>query len=134
MNETDRYNDIIRLSRPQSKKHPPMSEVDRAAQFSPFAALKGYEDEIEEAVRFVDDRLELEESRMSAINEVLMLLKAREHEHPAVRVTYFKNDVRKEGGEFITLTGKLVRIDEHRRLLYLEETVPFDDIVEIELV
>ena len=133
MNDTERYNDIIGLPYRKSKKHPPMSEGDRAAQFSPFAALKGYEDEIEEAARFVDGRLELDESRVNAINDLLVLLKAKVHECPTVRVTYFRSDARKEGGEFITLSGKCRRIDEFKRTLFVGEVgIPFDDIVDLE--
>ena len=135
MTDTDRYNDIIALSRPKSKKHPPMSALDRAGQFSPFASIKGYGDEIEEEARFVEGRVELDEERISAINEVLLILKAQEREHPRVRITFFKPDERKEGGAFLTLTAGLKKIDEQRSTLHLEdEDIPFDNIMEIEIV
>ena len=133
MNDAEKYNDIIHLSRPKSKKYPPMSEVERAAQFSPFAALKGYDEEIEEAARFVEDRRELDEDHLFAMSEALLLLRAKGG-RPTIKVTFFKRDERKEGGAFTTLSGKVKKIDEDRRLLQIEgEMVPFDDIVEIEI-
>ena len=135
MKDTDRYNDIIDLLHHRSKRHPPMPAGDRAAQFSPFASLRGYDEEIEEAARFVDDRLEADEERMAAVNEALLLLKTRESERPAVQVTFFKADARKEGGAFVTLAARLKKIDEgHRLLCTEEENIPFDDILEIEML
>lgn len=54
------YDDIIDLPRPKSK-HEPMPMSDRAAQFSPFAALTGYGDAIDETARLTDHRIELSE-------------------------------------------------------------------------
>ena len=133
MNKSNRYDDIIDLPYKKSKKHPPMPEEDRAAQFSPFAALKGYEDEIEEAARFVDGRVELDEARIFAINECLVQLKSEEKSNPLVSVKFFRPDERKEGGEFVTVSGRIKKVDGRRRLLVLEEeSIPFDEIVEVE--
>lgn len=135
MNDTERYNDIMGLPHHRSKKHPPMPEGDRAAQFSPFAALKGYDEEIEEAARFVEDRAETDEAHAVALNDTLNLLKAREREHPEVRIVFFKKDERKEGGEFITLVAQIQKIDESRHILHTEGAyIPFDDIVELEVL
>lgn len=48
------YQDIIDLPHPVSRRHPQMPRIDRAAQFSPFAALTGYEDLILESVEEID--------------------------------------------------------------------------------
>lgn len=135
MSDTERYNDIIHLPHSRSKKHTPMSNYDRAAQFSPFAALKGYEDEIEETARFTEGKTELDESQRSAINDILVALKARESERPQVRVTCFVADGRKAGGAYRTFLGRVKRVDARNFTLVLEEhVVPFEDVVEIELL
>lgn len=54
------YEDIIALPHPASKKHHRMSALDRAAQFSPFAALNGYDEVIEEQIQEVADFFEKE--------------------------------------------------------------------------
>ena len=53
---TDRYDDIINLPHPTSKKHPRMSMINRAAQFSPFAAVTGYDDAIQDVERQAVER------------------------------------------------------------------------------
>ena len=136
MKETNAYNDIIHLPHPQSKERPHMSNYDRAAQFSPFAALKGYDDGIEEAARFTEEQTELDESRIEAINEALLCIKAAEGAHPCVRVTYFRADERKAGGAYRTTEGTVKKIDERARRILFEdgEAVPFRDLVEIERI
>ena len=60
-----KYDDILFLPHPTSRKHPRMSAMDRAAQFSPFAALTGYEETIEETGRLTEQPVELwEDARM----------------------------------------------------------------------
>ena len=53
------YDDIINLPHHVSDHHPRMSMSDRAAQFSPFAALTGYEQAVQETARRVDGKLEI---------------------------------------------------------------------------
>ena len=111
-----KYDDIIDLPRPKSA-HEPMPMGDRAAQFSPFAALTGYEDAIDETARLTDARVELGESAVEELERKLTDLAARISERPEISVTYFVPDARKEGGAYVTRTGTLKRIDELGREL-----------------
>ncbi|MDE7453591.1 MAG: YolD-like family protein [Clostridia bacterium] len=134
MSDTERYSDIIHLPHHQSEKRPHMSNYDRAAQFSPFAALKGYEEQIDEAARYTYGQAELDESQKSAINEKLVYLSR--HEGVRVGVTYFRKDEHKEGGAFVTLKGTVKKVDEVNRKLVFEDgtIVRFHELIEIELL
>ncbi len=135
MMSRDDYSDILHMEHPTSKKHPRMSASDRAAQFSPFAALKGYDEEIDETARFTRERIILDEERKAEINEKLLRLKAGEREHVRVRVTYFVPDPKKAGGEYVTEEGELRRVDASRKLLALyEEEIPFEEILFLEIL
>ena len=68
------YDDIIRLPHPDSPKHPRMSLYDRAAQFSPFAALTGHSAAIAETGRLTDQRMELDEYEMARVDAELQRL------------------------------------------------------------
>lgn len=128
------YDDILHLSRPVSQSHPPMPRADRAAQFSPFAALTGYEDAVRETARLTQGRLELTDEEKSAIDGVLQALSVHLSEHPSVIVTYFLPDEKKDGGAYVTVTGCLRRIDVlARQLLLLDGTqIPIDDISQLQ--
>ena len=76
-----------------------MSIYDRAAQFSPFAALTGHEAAIKETARLTEEQVELDEDKQEELNEKLQTLIAYATEHPTVSVTYFKPDDKKTGGE-----------------------------------
>ena len=110
------YDDIIDLPRPKSA-HESMPMSDRAAQFSPFAALTGYEDAIDETARLTDARVELGESAVEELERALAGIAAHISERPEITVTYFVPDGRKEGGAYMTCTGALKRIDELERAL-----------------
>ena len=127
------YDDIIHLPHPTSKKHPRMSMEERAAQFSPFAALTGFGGVIQETGRLTDRRVELGESDRAELERTLNFLDSQEEEHPLVQVTYFLPDARKEGGAYITVTGHLKRIDQVEGMLLLQEgvRVPIRDIREV---
>ena len=88
MKETDYfpYEDIIDLPHPISKIHRPMALADRAAQFNPFAALTGYDDEIREAARFTSEKILLAEDEKQALDKKLQALLLRIEEHPDVEV------------------------------------------------
>ena len=115
------YDDIIHLSYPVPSKRQRMSMIDRAAQFSPFAALVGYDDAIEETARLTDQRIELDE------NEKYMLDLKQNHlqyllpQMPLITVTYFSPDDRKEGGEYVTVTGRLKSILHHKDMMILSD-------------
>lgn len=127
------YDDIIHLPHPTSKKHPRMSMEERAAQFSPFAALTGFGGVIQETGRLTDARVELGESDRAELEQTLNFLDSQEEEHPLVQVTYFLPDERKEGGSYVTVTGHLKRIDQVEGVLLLQEgvRVPIRDIREV---
>ena len=86
------YDDILSLPRPVSPSHPPMPLIDRAAQFSPFAALTGFEAAVQEAARLTEVRPELDESRKEQLNACLQILKACSRERPQAEICYFKPD------------------------------------------
>ena len=101
------YQDILHLSRPVSGRRAPMSMIDRAAQFSPFAALTGYEDVIEETGRLTERCVELDEGSIAQINSQLQKLLAVIHTQPVATVVYFQPDPLKDGGSYETKTGQL---------------------------
>lgn len=118
-----KYDDIIRLPHHVSARHPQMALADRAAQFSPFAALTGHEEAIQETARLTEDFIELDEDRKEQLNEQLLLLKEGQSRNPEIEVTYFRPDDRKDGGAYVTVRGRLKRIDEYgRQLLFTDGT------------
>ena len=135
MPDGNRYDDIIALPHPTSKKHSRMSRLNRAAQFAPFAALTGYGDAITEAARLTGDRTELTDAEQLALGEKLALLKASLGENPVVTLTYFKPDARKSGGAYLSVTGKVRRVREYEREIELTggTAIPFDRILEIDM-
>lgn len=119
--ECHRYDDVINRQHPTSKKHPRMSNMNRAAQFAPFAALTGYEESIEETARLTDRRIELSEYESEELNAKLNFIQEHIKEHPEVTITYFQPDERKEGGKYITVAGKVRRIDEVNSMIVFED-------------
>ncbi len=108
---SEKYGDIIGFSRPVSARHLPMSRADRAAQFSPFAALTGYDGVIEETARLTDSAVEVDESRKAELDAKLRAIQADIRQMPQITVTYFQEDGRKSGGAYITVTGQVKKID-----------------------
>ena len=127
------YDDIIHLSRPVSKKHPPMPLTKRAAQFLPFAALSGFEGEIAEAARLTEPVPELGEDALVALDEQLALLRQRLPEQPEITLTRFVPDEKKAGGRYETLTAQVRRLDEIGRALILTDgtRIDLDAVVEL---
>ena len=127
------YADIIDREHPVSTKHPPMSQLNRAAQFAPFAALTGYDDLIRESERETDARTELDESSIEELNRKLVWL-LRQDDPPEAAFTFFVPDSKKAGGAYETVTGKLLRYDQFARSITLDngETLFIDDIRAIE--
>ena len=107
-----KYDDIINLPHPEPQTHPRMSLENRAAQFSPFAALTGHNEAIKETERLTDQKIELEEDAITDINRTLMWIKDNIKSKPEVVVTYFVPDYKKSGGKYITATVNIVKIDE----------------------
>lgn len=129
------YDDILHLPRPVSRTHPPMDRQSRAAQFSPFAALTGYDDAIAEEGRLTGRRLELSEDQRRALDETQRRLTAMLPLHPAVTVTYFVPDERKSGGSYETVTKPIRHIDEAARTFHMTDgqVIDMDRIVSLNL-
>ena len=122
--ECHRYDDVINRQHPTSKEHPRMSNMNRAAQFAPFAALTGYEESIEETTRLTDRRIELSEYEIEELDVKLNFIQEHIKERPEVIVTYFQPDERKEGGKYLTVTGNVRWIDEVNGVMVFEgETI-----------
>ena len=111
------YEDIRNHERYQLKHHTPMSLESRAAQFAPFAALVGYDEEIGEAARSTDGREELSEDAIDALNQAFQKLLEHEKERPLVTVTYFQPDAKKDGGRDMTYTGNFRFYDAEKRVM-----------------
>jgi len=127
------YDDIINLSHHVSAVHPQMSVANRAAQFSPFAALTGYNDAIKETARLTTERIELSESDISVLDMKLRMLEELIAEHPEIVITHYQPDEKKKGGAYITECGTLKRIDgaEHTIILMNGDKVFISDISDI---
>lgn len=130
----DNYDDIIHLPHHVSTRHPRMSAIDRAAQFSPFAALSGYDDAIRETLRQTERRIGSDEDEKVEINRKLRYLKAVEAEHPMASFVYFVPDARKEGGEYVSLTAQVRRIDALNQVVWLMngQSISIDDLLEVD--
>lgn len=134
MHMNNRYDEIINLPRHVSKTRPQMSMQNRAAQFSPFAALTGYDDAIKETGRLTYEKIEMDEDRKAALDMKQAYLIEMIDEQPEISITYFLPDTKKSGGAYVTVTGNLKRFDEYERLLILTDgkKIPMDDIADIE--
>ena len=132
---TGPYDDILHLPHPTSKRHPRMPIADRAAQFSPFAALTGHKAAIEETARVTDRRIELDEDAKEQLDQTLQLLLERIDEQPEITVTWFSPDKKKAGGQYHTATGKLKRIDSRESRLILTDgaQIPLEDLLRIRI-
>lgn len=128
------YDDIIDLPHHVSATRPRMSMIDRAAQFSPFAALTGYDAAIKETGRLTDQRIELTEDSRAALDRKQQVLMDNLANRPEVSVTYFVPDERKAGGAYVTVTGRVKKVDDYQRLLLLTDgiKIPLDEILDIE--
>ena len=137
MNHFHRYDEIIHLPHPVSQTHPRMGRLERAAQFSPFAALTGYDDAVRETARLTDAQRELAEDEQALLERQLlrvqMLLDAGTP--PVVAVTWFQPDAKKQGGAYVTAKGKVRKIDEFGGALLLVggEKIPISAVIGIQL-
>lgn len=127
---SDTYDDILYLPHPTSRTHPRMSRQDRAAQFSPFAALTGYEDTVKETARLTEERPILTEDEMAELDARLRLAMELGTE---VSITWFRPDRRKSGGSYVTAAGKIKKADELQRVLTMDggTQIPIDMITNI---
>lgn len=133
--QSNKYDDIIHLPHHVSKKRPQMPVADRAAQFSPFAALTGHSAAIQETARLTEEKIELDESTRRRLDEQMQILTQRIYLHPEAAITYFVPDEKKEGGAYVTVKNQVKKIDFYRRQIFMMDgkIIPVDDIAEIEL-
>jgi mannose-1-phosphate guanylyltransferase len=98
-----------------------MAAINRAAQFSPFAALTGHDAAIKETARRTDERVELDEYMRETLNQKLQIIADQLKEHPEITITYFQPDDKKDGGAYVTATGIAKKIDEYERLVVMTD-------------
>jgi hypothetical protein len=134
--EDHRYDDIIELPHHVSSVHPHMMVSDRAAQFSPFAALTGYDAAVKETARLTNERVELDEEVRVKLDAKLQLIQEHIADRPEAAITYFKPDERKSGGVYVSQTGVVKKIDVYKRLIIMEDgiKIPIDEIIEIQSI
>ena len=129
------YDDIINLPHHTSPTRPRMSMSDRAAQFSPFAALTGYDAAVKETARLTDRRIELDEYEKAELNRKLCILAEHQKEALLVELTFFQPDMRKEGGAYIHRTGVFWKLDLEKGRLLLEDrtAIPIEELRTLEI-
>ena len=128
------YDDIINLPHPTSKRHPRMPIRDRAAIFSPFAALSGHGAAIAETARLTEQKIELDEDTKAELDRRQAVLLEYMDEQPELTVTWFQRDEKKDGGAYLTTTGRLKKLRELERSLVLTDgtEIPLEDVVTLE--
>lgn len=128
------YDDIIDLPHHVSTTHPQMPMSDRAAQFSPFAALVGYDAAIRETGRLTEVKAEPDEEALRELDRRFRLLAERLDDGPEVDITYFLPDRRKAGGAYQSVRGVVKKIDDFRRLIVLRDgtSIPMDDVAALD--
>lgn len=131
----DKYDDIINLPHYEPKYHPRMSKYKRSAQFAPFAALVGYDEQVQECSRLTDKRLEIDDELKEKINNKLNKLNELIKNSPEVEITYFIPDEKKDGGKYITEIGNVKRIDYINRFIKLTDNkkIILDDVIDIKI-
>ncbi len=134
MKVTHAYDDIIDLPHHQSSVHPHMPLADRAAQFSPFAALTGHEAAIRETGRVTEREMDLDENMLEELEEKLHLAERRSKEGKSSTFTWFVPDERKSGGAYVTHTGRIRKIGLQERVVILEDRtrIPIGNITGID--
>ena len=134
LKESNKYDDIIHLPHHVSSTRPHMSLYDRAAQFSPFAALTGHDQAMKETARLTDHRILLDESSQQLLDERLQTIRNVLNEHPMIRITYFVPDPEKPGGSYNTVTGRVWKMKDIGQVLQMEDgqQIEMKDIIEID--
>lgn len=127
-----KYDDIINLLRPVSKKNK-MTLEQRSAQFVPFAALTGYDEKIKETSRLTSEKIELDDELKLELDTKLQLIKKEISNKPKITINYFVPDQKKNGGSYKMVTGKIKRIDKYKKVIVLENDLEIEisDIIDI---
>ena len=128
------YDDIINLPHPTSRRNPRMPIRDRAAIFSPFAALSGHGAAIAETARLTEQKIELDEDTKAELDRRQAVLLEHMDERPELTVTWFQRDEKKDGGAYLTTTGRLKKLRELERILVLTDgtEISLEDVVTLE--
>jgi len=127
-----KYDDIINLSRPVSKR-PKMTLEQRSAQFAPFAALTGYEGQVKETARLTSKKIEIDDELKSILDNKLQIIEDNLDKVPLISIKYFIPDLKKEGGFYQRITGKVTKIDKYKKLIIVDKKIEKSilDIIEI---
>lgn len=127
-----KYDDIINLSRPVSKR-PKMTLEQRSAQFAPFAALTGYEGQVKETARLTSKKIEIDDELKSILDNKLQIIEDNLDKVPLISIKYFIPDLKKEGGFYQRITGKVTKIDKYKKLIIVDKLIAISifDIIEI---
>ena len=133
MRMNNRYDEIMGLPHHVSKTRPQMPMSDRAAQFAPFAALTGYDAAIKETGRLTDERIELDEEALTALDRKYQLLIEALDDAPEVTIIYFQPDERKAGGQYVSATGTVKKVDTFGRRILLQDgtRIPLDSVYDL---
>ena len=144
MEEKNPYEDIIHLPHHQAANRPHMSLYNRAAQFSPYAALTGYGDMVLEEARQTEIKHELGDFEKEELDQKLFMIQEaiQRGEHPLISAIYFVPDERKAGGAYKEYAGLVKKIDTvERQIIFLADNgssdgkrVRIDDIKEMLLL
>lgn len=128
------YSDLFQCERPQFDPSRKMSLKKRAAQFSPFSALRGFDEEIEESSRRTESRPELSQQECDKLNARLQFLAEQSANRPTIQITRFVQDTKKSGGALVTEVVCVKRVDWVKRTIFLSNRTErsFDDIVSIQ--
>lgn len=128
------YSDLFQCERPQFDPSRKMNLKERAAQFSPFSALRGFDEEIEESSRRTESRPELSQQECDKLNARLQFLAEQSANRPTIQITRFVQDTKKSGGALVTEVVCVKRVDWVKRTIFLSNRTErsFDDIVSIQ--
>ena len=133
MRMNNRYDEIMGLPHHVSTTRPQMPMSDRAAQFAPFAALTGYDSAIKETGRLTGERIELDEEALAALDRKYQLLMDTLDDAPEVTIIYFQPDERKTGGQYVSATGTVKKVDTFGRRILLQDgtRIPLDSVFDL---
>ncbi len=128
------YEDIIHLDHPNPRYHPRQTMEQRAGQFSPFAALTGYEEGIWETARYTSSKRILDEEEKNKLDEIIQEIQVRNN--PPIQITYFEKDKTKKGGKYQTIEGTIKKMNPYQGFLLLQNNfqISIEDIVKIEII
>ena len=135
MNAQLKYSDIINLPHHVSTIHPHLSREQKAAQFAPFAALTGFDDDISEAARITDKRIEIDDGLKEILSNKLNIINSNIKNKPLVTITHFVEDKKKSGGKYIDTTGTVKKINLFDNFILINDNIKVNitDIIDIDI-